>query len=203
MRRSGFCLAIGLGVWSVSPRAGRADCSNGATYRITVAMNAVTICPSGTARQCGSSIDLLRQSAADGSVVVVGNACSSTSAACYVDQCVPPGTYRYGYATPYDCSEAGCGSVALFSQAEVTNPLPTGCVPASAAPTATSAPPPWPNGPADANVSRFKTCGSGGCTYAAASDRGLVRLLDALAVALGLGLIAVRARRRTRARPAR
>jgi hypothetical protein len=198
--------AIALGLVCAAPRAVHADCASGATYRIDVSGSSVTICPSATTRTCGSSIDLLRQNEADSSLVVVGNSCSPTSSGCYLDLCVPPGTYRYGYATAYDCSEAGCGSVALFSETTVTAALASGCTPATPAPTPTSEATPWMTG-AYGSVARFKSCGGGGgCATAGSTDRARVRWLNATAVAAGIAIVLgrVRARRRraaTRPRP--
>ncbi len=52
---------------------------------------------------------------------------------CYVDSCVPPGTYQYGYGTPYVC--ASSDYTAYFVQLSVTQPLGT-CASDAGAPMA-------------------------------------------------------------------
>jgi hypothetical protein len=76
----------------------------------------------------------------------------------YVDECVPPGTYRYGFATPYDCAEQGCGGVYYWEMATVTASVPMSCgfSAGNAAPTPSTGPPPWPAG-----GSKYKDCSSG------------------------------------------
>jgi hypothetical protein len=182
----------------LAPSAGRADCSRGADYQITVATNSVTVCTVSSARKCGSTVTLLRQNEADGSVVAVANACSSNG--CYVDECVPAGTYRYGYATAYDCNEAGCGSVGLFSVATVTSALAVDCAPTNGGtPTATSLTPPWGPGTGDPKMTGLKSCPDGGCSTAPGDDP--VVLFDLLVVALGLAIVGWRTWRSRRATP--
>ena len=181
-----------LGVVCVYGRAA-ADCAAGAGYTATVVDNTVTVCPTRSVRTCGSSIDFLRQGKADGTVVSIGNSCSSNG--CYVDECVPQGAYRYGYATPFDCSEAGCGIVALFAEVTVATPLSQSCTRtvSGAGPTLTTTTPPWRTG-SETRTSWFKECG--GCDCGAASyGRGSVRFFDMLALGSGLFIMGLRARR--------
>lgn len=173
-----------------------ADCATGADYNVTISANTVTVCPASSARHCDSSIEFLRQSEADGTVSAVGY-CSN---GCYVDECVPGGKYRYGYALPYDCSESGCGSVALFAEVSVTSVISSSCARATgdSGPTASTTVPPW-GANSSANLSRFKTCdsSSGGCATASPL-RKAIRWFDGLSLALGLLLMCLGARRRRR-----
>jgi hypothetical protein len=184
------CLAV-----AVNCATAHADCASGAGYRGNLTANTVTVCPFATARTCGSAIPFLRQNVADGSVVVVGG--GTCAMGCYVDTCVAPGTYLYGWATAYDCSEAGCGSVSLFERVTVTSALPPTCTTAGNT-TPTTATPPWESGGADADIPQSKSCPGGGCTCAAApsSDRFAVRILDGLAIVCGLCVMTLRAGRR-------
>jgi MYXO-CTERM domain-containing protein len=166
----------------------RADCDNGASYLISVNANTVRVCVTATNRGCASGIDLLRQSEADDSVVVVTGTCSG---GCYVDTCVPPGSYRYGYATPYDCSEAGCGGVSFFELAEVNDSLPASCA-TTDIPTTTA--PPW-EGP-QGGTTQFKVCNGCGCATGQPADRLVVLALDGLVVIAGLAVGRVRRRHR-------
>jgi len=192
MKYRATSIAIGLlGLVCASGRAA-ADCAAGAGYTATVADNTVTVCPTRSVSVCGSSIDFLRQGKADGTVVSIGNSCSSNG--CYVDECVPPGSYRYGYATPFDCSEAGCGIVALFAEVTVATPLSQSCTrtTSGAGPTLTATTPPWGTG-SGVSTSWFKKCGGCDCG-AASSGRGSVRFLDMLALGSGLFIMGLRAR---------
>lgn len=187
-----YLLAASILATTLAPSLARADCALGAYYQVAVDANTVTVCPEATKRKCGDAIGLLRQNTADGTVVIVNDVCSNN---CYVDSCVPPGTYRYGFATPYDCSEAGCGDLALFEEATVESALPEGCTPAGSTTPATTELP-WDPG---ASATKFKKCDNG-CGCAAASvDRTTVRLLDGLAVMIGLIVVVGRARHRREA----
>jgi hypothetical protein len=62
--------------------------------------------PSGTVRVCENlpirgcpDQGVLREDASTGEVVKLGNCVDG----CWVDECVPAGTYRYGLLDPYDC----------------------------------------------------------------------------------------------------
>jgi MYXO-CTERM domain-containing protein len=185
-------LMAGLLGASLAPSVARADCNTPASYQVTVDASTVTVCPRSTSRNCGSSIDLLRQNTADGTVVIVGATCSQN---CYVDTCVPPGTYRYGWATAYDCSEAGCGDPSLFEEATVTADLSSSCSPAANT-TPTTTEPPWGAG---ASPAQFIMCDNGCGCATESSDRRRVRFLDGFAVVVGLSLIVWRRRQHVRA----
>jgi hypothetical protein len=187
---SGLCIVL-------MPSFARADCAPGPDYSASVGTDSISVCPSGGGRDCGSDIGLLRQNVADGAVVVIGNNCGN---GCYTDYCVPPGTYRYGYATPFDCSQAGCyGRVALFVEATMHVWVSQTCTGTNntSAPIATSVTPPWGTSSADAGIDRFKTCSSGGGGCATVTnDRRTVRIIDALALGFGILLMGLRAHRR-------
>ena len=88
------------------------------------------------------------------STVFVGN-----EGACYVDECVSPGTYHYGCETPLSCATP------YWVSATVTGPLDGGCVRHvnGSTPLPVSGPPPWP---ADAGSPSCPQGGSGGCSTA-------------------------------------
>jgi hypothetical protein len=146
---------------------------------------------------------LLRQDKTSGSTVVI-DSCSDPSASnpidnCYEDECVPPGVYRYGFATPYDCHEAGCGEVARFAEVSVVTPLSASCAASGASAPITNQSAPW-----SASDSRFVDCDSGfGCTAASAkgSPRRGVRVIDTVALGVGLLLMGSRVKRGHRAKP--
>jgi hypothetical protein len=73
--------------------------------------------------------ELLRQNLATGEVVRI-DTCEAADAGHesrgFVDQCVGPGTYRYGFAKPYECVASAC-STDYFDEIVVTTPLAPGC----------------------------------------------------------------------------
>jgi len=170
-----------------------------ATYRATVRGSQVIICPQMlNERPCPQPEGMLRQEVASGRVVRIADRCTgerplppgvlaeapaSAKRACYVDECVPPGRYRYGYARPLECM--GSGSQ-YFTEVEVTAPLAPDCKREGAAPAPVPRAP-WGTAP--------WVCQRGcmGCSVAEpprALPRGLLLLGGALL------LVAVRRRRR-------
>jgi len=198
MRQLTLSLLVGgIGVVLV-PSLSKADCATGPEYYVSLNKTSFTVCASSGGRDCGSSVAMLRQNVADGSVVVIGNNCDSR---CYVDECVPPGTYRYGYATPYDCSQTGCGGgIVLFREATMPVWTSSECTRTDdvAAPIATSITPPWGTGSADAGVDRYLACNSGGGCTTVTKARRTVRMFDAFALGLGLLFMSLRVQRRRR-----
>jgi hypothetical protein len=105
----------------------RANCAMPATYYVTVAGSSVTICPSNLERRgCPDSSGLLRVSAVE--TVEVAERCLADAgqAGCYVDECVPPGDYQYGFARPYECCEYCCGTY-YYATATVVESLSPQC----------------------------------------------------------------------------
>jgi hypothetical protein len=163
----------------------RADCSSGAEYGAVVNANTVQISLEETSRTCGGAIPMLRQDTQTGAVVELAGECVSGQ---YVDECVPPGVYHYGFATPYDCSEQGCAGVAYY--VEVTVPSAAdGCVRSAgnSAPAAYAGTVPWAS-----STSPTLFCPSG-CNCST-PGRGVLGIEGALA---GLSLVFLVRRRRT------
>jgi len=118
-----------------------ANCAAGDTFSVQVQGNTVTVCPDPTdknaARVCPDSQGgMLRQSLTSAAVVHLAQSCGGAEryqgAAndCYVDECVPAGNYRYGFATPWQnpsCST--CPPSQYFGEAEVVDALPADCTP--------------------------------------------------------------------------
>jgi hypothetical protein len=184
LRRRGPGLGLALlAVVALGARSAAADCNTGAGYRVNLKGNTVTILIDSSTRRCGGPVPLLRQDVATGDVVVLSSYCVSGT---YVDECVPPGTYRYGFATPYDCSEQGCSSVYYWTSARVSGEV-AGCQRSAGdqAPTEYPQGAPWPN-----NDSPQKSCG-GGC--ACSTERREVYGFDAAWI---VGALAIAWRRR-------
>lgn len=197
-KRSNVSLPLGalcvFGIVLTCDKA-HADCATSGEYQAAVTANTVTVGPLDihSARRCGTGIELLRQNLADGAVVTVGNLCDDRGQ--HIDECVPPGNYRYGYAVPFDCSEAGCGYVTLYLGVTVVSELASTCARTAggAEPTPTETTVPWQSG--DSGSTRFKKCDSGGgCGVTTSKARQTVRWLDLLAFGAGLGMMAMRSR---------
>jgi len=186
-------------VLALAPRVARgATCDRDADYDVTVDGGTVTVCTRSSSRQCGAAIDLLRQSESDGTAVVVA-ASPCSAAGCYVDACVPPGQYRYGYAKAFDCSEGECGAVGLFEEVSVTAALPASCALTSPTPAPAAEVPPWGTPAPGTHPLRLFTCNAGTCSIAPRAG-AVPRWLDGLVVCVGLAIAARRARRRARRR---
>lgn len=110
----------------LAPEA-RADCAMPVSYNVTVQNNTVTICPDSFGnRNCPDPDGMLRQDA-NGNTVKLADFCESDAGSpCYVDECVPKGDYKYGFAKPYDCCSSCCGTD-YYQTASVTTDPPANC----------------------------------------------------------------------------
>ena len=150
------CLAAVSGAVSFDAAA---DCASPSTYVLILAKNSVFVCPPAlTGWACPAHGDMLREDAASGVTVrlhgdlvhYAGDYADLDGDPCYVDECVPPGTYNYGFANPCDLQNyysTSCG-ITYYSTAYVveqlgdcqrllgtTAPEPwTGCIPWDATP---------------------------------------------------------------------
>jgi hypothetical protein len=107
----------------------RANCAMPVSYEAAVTANTVVVTPwnfgGGTCPRPGG---MLRQNPSSGEIVKLADFCSTPDSgpAAYIDECVPQGTYRYGFAVPYACESSAC-STAYFVEASVTTPLDASC----------------------------------------------------------------------------
>ena len=135
-----MCVALAVLCWSSAGEANMPQPPTG-VYDITFADNNVTVCPrvdrydgGYTAPTCPDQ-GLLREDVATGEVVRIDSCWAEGDPqheGCFIDRCVPEGTYRYGLATPFDCSSTKLWSIRLFERFSVVgNPA------ASCSPTAT------------------------------------------------------------------
>jgi len=174
-----------------------ADCAAGAKYDPTVTNNTVTIGLEGTSRTCPDASGMLRQNEATGEVDLLASYCvEGPDGNEYADECVAPGTYRYGLTLPFSCSEKGCGGgPEFFAEVTVTTALSATCARASTdpGPTVTNEAPPWGTG---ANPAAFQSCPGAGCACDTATAS--VASMNALALGVGIAVVfAARKRRRT------
>jgi len=84
----------------LAPRPAHAGCPAEPAYTLTAMGNTVAVCALGATYRCTSSTHFLRQDEATGEVVSIAATCPG----CFNDECVPPGTYRYGLSSPFNCS---------------------------------------------------------------------------------------------------
>src|SRR5262245_15608151 len=91
-----------------------ANCARPVTYEVHVEGNAVRIeALSFDRRGCPDPGGMLRQDTTTGEVVRLADFCASDPSgrgAAYLDECVAPGTFRYGFATPYECIPSACST---------------------------------------------------------------------------------------------
>ncbi|MEZ4225261.1 MAG: hypothetical protein R3B13_30195 [Polyangiaceae bacterium] len=201
---SGFAVALTV------VGAASANCAMPIGYQVKVEGNTVTVCAQNfTNRGCPDSGGMLRQTPG-GDTVQLGDYCVDS---CYVDECVPKGEHRYGFATPYDCCSSCCGTD-YFATASVTADPPSGCMPTSGNPgTQTfNGTLPWGDDPsicgyqggagspatggasggAGAPAASGGSSDDGGCAVRPLGAREVVFGVNALLLALGLGLSARR-----------
>jgi MYXO-CTERM domain-containing protein len=177
----------------LAPRLAHADCAAGPHYTLTAGGNIVTVCERDEAALCTPYTQpstFLRQDEASGEVVSIAATCDPMG--CFNDECVPPGTYRYGLASPFPCSAGGCPVIIpYFEEVTVTAAL-SSCTrdPTSPAPMATTMTPPWVRG---TNIVASMTCPGCGCGTVG-SDRDKVLAVDFLVAAVGLAAVIARRR---------
>lgn len=139
----------------------------------------------GATDRCTPSTWFLRQDEATGEVVIIAATCPG----CFNDECVPPGTYRYGLASPFNCSGGVCaGVIPYFAEVTVTA-APSSCTrdPTSPVPMATIMTPPWGTGTSVVASMACPGCGCGCGTVG--SDRDKVLAVDLLVAAVGLASV--------------
>jgi hypothetical protein len=85
-----------------------ANCARPVGYDATVEGSTVTVTPvSFGSRKCPDPDGMLRQNVNTGEVVRLADTCKDDA---YVDECVPAGTFRYGFAKPYECFPSACST---------------------------------------------------------------------------------------------
>jgi hypothetical protein len=85
-----------------------ANCARPVGYEATVEGSTVTVTPvSFDTRKCPDPDGMLREDVHTGEVVRVADVCRDGA---YLDECVPVGTFRYGFAKPYECFPSACST---------------------------------------------------------------------------------------------
>jgi hypothetical protein len=163
----------------------------------------VIICPRLlNERACPQPEGMLRQEVGSGRVMRIADRCTGerplppgviaeapahARRACYLDECVPPGRYRYGYARPLECM--GIGSQ-YFAEVAVSEAPALDCKRGGASPQPV---PRAPWGPTPWICQR-------GCMGCAIGERPGVIPGGLVVLGVGLLLLAVRVKRERRSR---
>lgn len=101
-------------------RAASANCARPVTYGAEVSDAGVYIEPQNfDGRVCPDKEGLVRENVATGEIVRI-DTCEPDGGARYLDSCVAPGHYRYGFARPYECVPAACWT-AYYVSVDVTD----------------------------------------------------------------------------------
>jgi hypothetical protein len=122
-----FTIVIG-GVALARPAL--ANCAMPTGYQASVdSNNTVKVCAQNfQQRGCPDADGMLRKDVQGGSVVKLADFCDGDGgpSSCYLDECVPKGTYQYGFAKPYDCCGSCCGTD-YYETVSVTTDPPSAC----------------------------------------------------------------------------
>jgi hypothetical protein len=175
-----------------------ADYALAPEYQIEMQGHSVVVCTDESfsidAGACPDGDVMLREDLETGKVVALNSLCtlSQWDGLCFVDECVPRGTYRYGLEIPYECCDGCCGWTPFYGEFTVSAD-PGDCSPSEGnpGPSAYAKSTPW----ADSNDGLV--CGPSDsifdCSVAAVGSR-MVLSVNAIAFLLGL-LLLVRRRR--------
>ena len=180
--RAAVTMLLALAV-SVAPRLASANCARPVTYEASVSDAGVLIEPQNfEGRACPDTEGLVRQNVATGEVVRI-DTCAVDAGASFVDTCVPPGKYRYGFAPgPTRARRRLAGRIITSRSTSPTSFGAPGCV----APTHATLPAaPWSSDPEI-------------CTYSgrvAQVGLGVIVVVVALVGALVFGIIRMRRKR--------
>ena len=197
----------------------RANCARPVGYEATVVGSTVEIeSISFERRRCPDPAGMLRENVATGHVVKLADVCTPSDASAageeagseaggaddephpaahatpaYVDRCVPPGKYRYGFANPYECQPSSC-STDFYVEVTVEAPLSAGCRrPGGERPPAPFAAAPWKNEQA--------ICGSSTGAVLTFLALGVLAVFVALVAIAITAIVLLRRRQRTPGAP--
>jgi hypothetical protein len=131
-----------------------ANCDAGPRYEIEQSGESVIVCNTGAGYKgsylCPDSGRMLRENVETGEVVVLLSLCThpnwTNQVLCFVDECVPKGTYRYGLETPFECYNASCWPTPFYGELTVSAD-PSSCLfnEENPGPTPYDQPTPWAN----------------------------------------------------------
>jgi hypothetical protein len=109
---------------AVAARPVWAICTGAQEYRVSAAGSSLIIIPTNfQQRRCPDPAGMLRQNVDTGQVVKI-DACIGTDG--FLDECVPPGKYRYGLGMPYKCCQSCC-KTEFFTELTIAVPPPANC----------------------------------------------------------------------------
>jgi hypothetical protein len=161
-------------------------------YEIHVDGNTARICVGFGAQLCSpdQKSPLVRKDLATSQRMVIPQHCDEQH--CFVDECVPPGSYQWGLADPGKC--VGTSSVSYEGEGKVSQPLAAACAPkvGPERPTPFAGTLPW----TASNVA----CKGGYCSACTVGDSDGVGMVLGANVAAFAASLLLFARRRRRAR---
>jgi hypothetical protein len=178
MRRISTLLLVA----ALGPTRALGDAPEPLWYLLTEDAGTVRVCLSANSGRTCPDQGLLRRDTATGEIVRVD---TCDAGGCFLEQCVPAGTYQYGLAVPYTCQ--GARAAYAFGQLTVTGAA-AGCTRTVAAPSSAAAVP-W--GASELACNNYHGPGSaGGC-----ATSGAVLGLNGLVLAAGALIWRLRRRR--------
>ncbi|HMR04359.1 MAG TPA: MYXO-CTERM sorting domain-containing protein [Polyangiaceae bacterium] len=129
-----FALGIPIALTTLAlTQAAQANCAMPTGYSVKAEGNTVTVCPQNfDGRGCPDSGGMLRETTGGDAVQLAEN-CKGD---CYVDECVPKGEHKYGFATPYECCSSCCGTD-FYDKVTIADDPPSGCTLSSGNPGTT------------------------------------------------------------------
>jgi hypothetical protein len=206
MKRNASLMLVFLAVVAMSGGA-EANCAEGNYYGTDVMGRTVVVCLLGQVYSydaCTFQGGLIRENVETGEVVRLADhhdaeqdtEQDAEQGECCVDECVPPGTYRYGLVEPFDCIGAACGGTPFYEEVEVEDHnLACSLSEDNPGTTAYDGDPPW-HGDGDGMVCEsVYSDGPFGCMVAQPGARAVFGF-NALFAALGLSVLLARRLRR-------
>jgi hypothetical protein len=171
----------------------RANVAAPLSYEVHVDGSTARVCLTYYGQLCppDPKSPLVRKDLGTGRMVVVPPHCDEQH--CFVDECVPPGTYQWGLADPGKC--VGTSSLTYQGEGSVSQPAAPGCAPrlGPERPTRFTGTLPWNASNVACRGGYCSACNVGGPTGAE-----VVLAANGVALTLALWLLA-RRRRRARA----
>lgn len=186
-------ILTGLFFLLIKPEQVEANIGTSDSYFCEVFGNQARICFEYSERHCPEPAGVLRENVDTGEVLKLDQFCTEYKPECYLDECVPPGNYRYGLVVPFTCTQYG---TSYYCTVEVTEELDD-CTPSAdnEGPSWYGDDPPWA-GDKDGKVckSTYDPYGETFTCTTAIPGRAREGLLFALLA--GVGLMAFRLTRR-------
>ena len=187
LERPGRALLVGALILLARVEPAQADCAAPLSYGITYSGREVYVCAGPSYERVCPGDGLLRVDASGEAVLIT--TCDDQQ--CFVDECVPPGSYQYGLRTPFACCPSCCGTD-YYGVAEPAAGV-AGCQRTIPAPASYGGALPWGTSLTICGYQgQSPRAGGGGC---GSSGSGPVLAFNAAVLLLGLVLWRARSQR--------